>query len=62
MDIKIFKGEAYVTYTKNLKDRDAPYEVKIYNLKGELHDKIRSDCYKTAREYFKAFCKIAKTF
>lgn len=35
------------------------YLVQCY-VGTELHDKIRCDDYQTAREYYKAFSKIAK--
>lgn len=36
-------------------------ETKLYSPSGQLLDKMRCDTKTMAREYFKAFCKIAKT-
>jgi len=35
------------------------YLVQCY-VGSEMHDKIRCDDYRTAREYFRAFCAIAR--
>lgn len=56
MKIKEYKSGAYVSL-----DHDAPLSiVKLYSPSGALLDKNRCECRRTANEYFKAFCKIAK--
>ena len=55
MKIKTFKN-GYTTFEKTTPS--GMYVVKVY--KGDnLHDKVRCDDYKTAREYLTAFNKIA---
>jgi hypothetical protein len=56
MQIKAFKN-GYATFDKHI--LSGYYIVKCY--KGDtLHDKIMCDDYRMAREYWRAFCKLAK--
>lgn len=52
---KLYPNGNSVTFERN----HAFYVVKVY-LGTELHDKILCDTYRGAREYFRAFCAIAK--
>ena len=52
---KEFKNGNSDTFEKN----HAWYVVKVY-LGTELHDKIMCDTYSGARDYYRAFCAIAK--
>lgn len=51
--IKVF-GDNYASI-----EFDGYYIVRVY-IGSRLTDKVRTDDYRTAREYFRAFCKIAK--
>lgn len=37
------------------------YEVFVRNARGDIHDKIRCDDYRSAMDYWKVFNAIAKT-
>jgi len=52
---KIYPNGNSVIFERN----HAFYVVKVY-LGTELHDKMLCDEYRAAREYFRAFCAIAK--
>jgi len=36
------------------------YEVNVRNARGDIHDKMRCDDYRTACDYYRAFNAIAK--
>lgn len=36
------------------------YETYVRNARGDIHDKVRADDYRAAREYHRAFKAIAK--
>ena len=36
------------------------YHTIVRNARGDIHDKMRCDDYRTAREYYRAFCGIAR--
>ena len=57
-DIKIkeYKNGSWVTYEK----QPNFYILKLYKSNGELYDKLLVDDYRSSREYFRAFCAIAK--
>jgi len=56
MKIKEYKNGAYAS----LEHGNFLSTVKVYAPNGALIDKIRCDTKRSANEYFKAFCKIAK--
>ena len=58
MQIHEYKTGAWTTF-----ERLTPsglYLVRLYDPAGNLQDKVRADTYRGAREYLKAFNKIAK--
>lgn len=55
-----YKNGAYVTMEKLFPS--GMYLVQCRDKKGELYDKIRSDDYQDAYQYFKSFKAIAKNF
>lgn len=60
MKIQEYKNGAYATMEKLFPS--GMYLVQCRNPNGDLHDKIRCDDYRMAKEYFSAFKKIAKAF
>lgn len=58
MTIKTFKSGAYVTFERNT--FYGQYLVKLYSSTGNLLDKIITFDYKSACEYRRVFCAIAK--
>lgn len=56
MKIKEYKSGAYVS----LEHGATLSLVKLYSASGDLMDKIRCDTRRSANEYFRAFCAIAK--
>ena len=58
--IKTYKNGACVTFESPRARSDAPHIVMCRAPNGEVHDKTRCDDLHDARDYFDAFCKIAK--
>ncbi len=58
MKIKEYKSGARVTFEKTFPS--GMYIVLLRNPQGDVHDKIKCDDYDNAREYYRAFCAIAK--
>lgn len=59
MKIKEYKNGAYVVLEKLFPS--GMYCIVLRDPQGELKDKIRCDDYPMARDYFKSFCKIARS-
>ena len=58
--IKEHKNGAYTSIERLFPS--GMYLVMLYSPSGHLMDKIRTDTYSAAREYFSAFNKIAKNY
>lgn len=58
MKIKTYKN-AYATLER-VASNDTPWITAVKENNGDVIDRIRCDSFRMAREYYAAFCKVAK--